>query len=78
MDSINTILGSKDFNEPDDITKLKAYIEDRYRSPATIRVHKKGLIISVSSSALANTLHLHLPEIKRELDITQALVVRIG
>lgn len=77
MDSINTILGDKDFKEPEEIKKLKAHIETIYGSKPEIRVHPKGLVIVVSSSSLANTLRLNMPEIKRTLNINQNISIII-
>ncbi len=77
MDSINTILASKDFKEPDEVLKLKKYIDKSYRIKAEVRIHPKGLIIVVPSSSLANSLRLRLPELKRELNIDQNIAIII-
>lgn len=77
MDSINTILGNKEFAEPENIEKLKSYIESEFNSKARIRLNSKGLTIIVNSSALANTIRLQLPQIKRQLNIKDNLYIRI-
>jgi len=78
MDSISSILGDREFNEPESIEKLKGYIESTYSSQPRIRLNTKGLTIIVDSSSLANTLRLELPKIKRQLDIKDNLNIRIG
>lgn len=77
MDSIKSLLSEKDFSEPEEIDNLKKYIKSKYDSYCEIRLNPKGLIIVAESSALANTIKLNLPEIKRELNIGQRVVVRI-
>jgi hypothetical protein len=77
MDSINTILGDKDFKEPEEFEKLKDYIESIYGSRPEIRLNPKGLVIVVASSGLANSLRLNLPELKRQLNIDQNINIRI-
>ncbi len=78
MDSLNSILGNKEFNEPEIIEKLKQYIQLTYNSRSTIKVGPKGVTIIVSSSALANTLRLNMPDIKRRLAIKDRFNIRIG
>ncbi|MEI9913793.1 MAG: hypothetical protein WDN66_02200 [Candidatus Saccharibacteria bacterium] len=78
MDSINSILGNKEFKEPEAIQKLKDYIHLQYGSRVRIRLTQKGLTIIVDGSALANTLKLRLPDIKRQLDINDNIYIRIG
>lgn len=77
MDSIKSLLGDKDFSEPEEINNLKQYIKSQYDSYCEIRLNPKGLTIIVESSALANTLRLALPKIQRELSISQGVFVRI-
>jgi hypothetical protein len=77
MDSISSILGDKDFTEPEEVGRLKDYIKSTYNSKSEIRVQPKGLVIIVTSSALAGTLRLNMPEIKRRLNIDVAISIRI-
>jgi len=77
MDSLSNILGRKDLTPPQEISKLKAYIFENYGKEADIKLGPKGFTIIVSSSALASTLRLNLPEIKRQLSIKDQLMIRI-
>ncbi|HEY1644917.1 MAG TPA: hypothetical protein VGF75_00850 [Candidatus Saccharimonadales bacterium] len=77
MDSLSAILGNKDFSEPEEITKLKGYISAKYNSTSEIRQNPKGLTIVVGSSALASALRLNMPQMKRELNISLPLTIRI-
>ncbi len=78
MDSISSILGDKEFNEPIEIEKLKAYIFKAYGYTPTVRLNQKGLVIIANSSALASTIRLSLPAIKKELDINMPINIRIA
>lgn len=78
MDSISSILGNKEFNEPPEIEKLKAYVSKTYGYTPTVRVNQKGLVVIVNSSSLASTLRLSLPAIKRDLDINVPINIRIA
>jgi hypothetical protein len=77
MDSLNSILGDKNFDKPTEIDELKRFIRDNYQSESEILIRGHRIIISVSSSALANSLRLRMPEIKRELKIERDLSFRI-
>ena len=77
MDSINKILIDKSFDPPSEIDQLKRFIRDNYQAEAQISVSGQRIIISVDSSALAGSLRLRMPEIKRKLDIKQELSLRI-
>ena len=77
MDSINTILGDKIFSEPPEINSLKQFIKDNYQADAVVSISGKTIVISVASAALANSLRLRLPEIKRLLKTDKNLAFRI-
>jgi hypothetical protein len=78
MDSIFSILGDKDFDEPPEIGAVKKYIRDEYDTEVGVMIHGQSIIISVSSAALANTLRLRAPEMKRRLQIYKRLSFRIS
>jgi len=79
MDSLNDILTNKNFDEPADITSLKKYVYDNFQATINIVIREHDYIITVQSAALANTLRLRAPEIKRRCQITDTrLVFRIG
>jgi hypothetical protein len=71
-------LGNKEFKEPVEIEKLKTYVFKNYGYTPTVRLSQKGLVIIANSSALASTIRLSLPAIKRELDINMPINIRIA
>lgn len=77
MDSINQILGAKEFSEPEEFRKIKKFILDEYSAQSIVSISGKYLIISVPSSALASSLRLRLPEIKNSLKIDKPIRLRI-
>ena len=77
MDSIFTILGRKDFEEPKEIVDIKQYVSDEFGVSVGVQVRDKDIIILVPNAALANTLRLRGPEIKKRYKIEQRLTFRI-
>jgi hypothetical protein len=78
MDSLQDILGKKDFTPPDEIASVKEYIKRRYKSPSTVRVERDVLIVRVPSSALAATLHLEQNRMIEACHINRRLIIRAG
>jgi phosphoribosylpyrophosphate synthetase len=77
MDSLDSILKRKDFDEPPEMAAIKKYVQDEFKTDVGVQVRDKDIIISVSSSALANTLRLRAPDIKRRCQIDKRLIFRI-
>jgi hypothetical protein len=78
MDSLQDIMGNKNFTPPDEISVIKDYIKRRYDSPSRIKVEKTAIIISVPSSALAATIYLERQTLIEHCSIKLRLVVRSG
>jgi hypothetical protein len=77
MDSLQSILSDKDFDEPPEIASIKKYVQAEFGIRVGVAVRDQTIIISVSSSALANTLRLRSPELKRRCQIDKRLSYRI-
>jgi hypothetical protein len=79
MDSLNNILAHRNFDEPAEVTSIKKYIYDSYAVAVEITAREKELIITVPNAALAGTLRMQAPEIKRRCSVNdKRLVFRIG
>jgi len=78
MDSLQDIMGKKDFTPPGEIATVKEYIERRYKSPSRVRVERDALIVRVPSSALAATLQLEQRTMIEACNITRKLIIRNG
>ena len=78
MDSLQDILGKKNFTPPDEIAVVKEYIERRYKSPSRVRVERDAVIVRVPSSALAATLQLEQNTLISSCQLTKKLIIRNG
>ena len=78
MDSLKRLLGDRVPAEPREIKLIKKYVQTEFQSPVEVLVRERDIIISVPSAALANTLRLRSPEIKRLCETEKRLIFRIG
>jgi hypothetical protein len=78
MDSLQDILGKKDFTPPDEIASVKDFIMRRYKSPSRVRVERDVIIVRVPSSALAATLQLEQNILIQSCGLTKKLIIRNG
>ncbi len=78
MDSLNSILSGKDFDERPEMTSIKKYVHDEFKIVVGVQVRDRDIVISVPSAALANTLRLRGPDLKRRCQIDKRLTFRIG
>jgi len=77
MDSLVDILGKKDFGEPPEMASIKKYVRDKFRAAVGVQVRERDIVIIVPSPALANTLRLCGPDLKRQCGIEKRLTFRI-
>ncbi|HWB39121.1 MAG TPA: hypothetical protein VG604_02650 [Candidatus Saccharimonadales bacterium] len=78
MDSLNSILSRKDFDEPPEMQAIKKYVHDEFDADVTVMIRDKDIVLSVRSASLANALRLRSPDIKRRCQLTKRLTFRIG
>jgi len=78
MDSLSTLLGNKNFDEPPEMASIQKYVRDEFKVEVGVQVRDKDIVISVPNSALASTLRLRGPEIKRRCQLDKRLTFRIG
>ena len=78
MDSIASILGDKDFDQPTEIVSLKKYLKQEFGIEAILQIRDKDIVVNVNNAALANTLRLRSPEIKRHCQLSKKLTFRIS
>jgi hypothetical protein len=78
MDSLFSILGNKNFDEPPESASIKKFVNDEYQTEVSVQVRDKDVVITCTSAALVNTLRLRSPELKRRCQLTKRLVFRIG
>lgn len=78
MDSLGSILGDKDFDEPPEMSSIKKYVQDEFKVAVSVLVRDNDIVIGVPNAALANTLRLRGPDIKRRCQTDKRLTFRIG
>lgn len=78
MDSLQEILGKKNFKPPNDMEALREYVRRRYDSNSYVKIQRDAIILSVQSSALAATLHLERNNIIKSCNLSKKLVIRTG
>jgi phosphoribosylpyrophosphate synthetase len=78
MDSLHSILSDKNFDEPPEMSSIKKYVEEEFKVAVSVMVRDKDIVIGVPNAALANTLRLRGPDIKRRCQINKRLTFRIG
>lgn len=78
MDSLNNILSRKDFDEPSEIASIKKYVKAEFKTDVGVQIKDHLIIITVPSAALASTLRLRGPEMKRRCQLDKKLSFRIN
>lgn len=78
MDSLHSILSNKDFDEPPEMDSIKKFVQSEYGVLVGVQVRERDIVILVPNAALANTLRLRGPDLKRRCQLTKRLTFRIG
>jgi hypothetical protein len=78
VDSLQEILGQKNFIPPNDMQALREYVLRRYKANSYVKLQRDAIILSVSSSALAATLQLERDRIIEACNLSKKLVIRTG
>lgn len=72
------ILGRKNFDEPPEATSIKKYVQDEFKVEVGVQVRDREIVVLVPNAALASTLRLRGPDIKRRCQLTKRLAFRIA
>ena len=78
MESLQDILGSKNFSPPDEVTTVKDYISRRYKSACQVQLQRDTLILRLPNSALASTVRLEQNRLIEACNLKHKLVIRYG
>lgn len=78
MESLQDILGSRDFSPPDELTTVKDYIKRRYKSTCTVKIQRDSLILRLPNSSLASTVRLEQNRLIEACHLKHKLVIRYG
>ncbi len=77
MDSLDSILKRKDFDEPPEMAAIKQYVQEEFQASVGVQIRDRDIVIEVPGAALANTLRLRAPDMKRRCQLTKRLTFRI-
>jgi len=75
--SLADLLANKDFDEPEEMKAIKQYVQKNYQVDVEIQLRDKEIIVTTPSAALANTLRLKLPELRKAAATDKRIVLRI-
>jgi hypothetical protein len=75
--SLADLLANKDFDEPEEMRAIKQFVQKNYQTEVEVQSREKELIVTTSSAALANTLRLKMPELKKAAATDKRIVLRI-
>lgn len=78
MDSLQEIMGRKNFTPPDEIEAIKQYIKRRYNSGCKIKIERETIVLSLPGSALAATVQMERQSLIDSCVITKKLFIRYG
>lgn len=75
--SLGDLLANKDFDEPEEMKAIKRFVQANYKVDVEIQMRDKEIIVTTPSAALANTLRLKLPELRKAAATDKRIVLRI-
>ncbi len=78
MDSLNSILLDKNFDQPQEITAIKAYVQRHFQCDVGVKLAPQAIIITAQNAALAGSLRMHIHQLQSVAATDKKLVLRIG
>ncbi len=60
------------------MASIKKYVKDEFNIEVGVQIRDKDIIIKVPSAAVAGTLRMRSPEIKRRCQLDKRLTFQIG
>jgi hypothetical protein len=78
MDSLQEIMGRKNFQAPDEVKSIKEYILRRYKSRCSVRLERDSIVLLLPGSALAATVQLEREQLIEACNINKKLFIRNG
>lgn len=78
MDNIGDLLANKGLSEPPEIRLIKDFVQKKYDEVVSVKVEANKIVILVSSSALANSVQMDIPEIQELLKSDKRIVIYLN
>jgi hypothetical protein len=78
-DSIASLLGQRNFEQPPEIEAIKAYVADQFAGrTVSIKLHEDSVIVTASSAAFVGALKPHIPQLQKLAGDQKRIVLRVG
>lgn len=78
MDSLNSILGKRDFDVPPEVTAIKDYVRRHYNTEVNVQMRDNTIVVYAPSSSLIGTLRLQLPKLQKASGTDKRITLRIA
>lgn len=78
MQSLQDIMGNKDFDQPAEIEQIKTFVRKKFSSDIGVTVQAHSITITASSASLAGSIRSALHSLKKEIDTDKKIFIRIG
>lgn len=78
MDDLASILGRKNFDEPNEVGIIKRYVEEHFDVAVSVKVQEKVIIITARSAPLVSRLRMHTAQLQKACQTDKRLIFRIG
>lgn len=78
MQSLQDIMGRKDFDQPPEIEIIKTFVRKTFSADVGVILQTHSITITTSSAGLAGSLRPMLHKLKKELDTEKRIFIRIG
>jgi len=75
--SLADLLANKNFDEPPEMAAIKKFVKDAFDEECEVLVRERDIVLTVRSSALANTLRLKINELRAAAQTEKRIVFRI-
>lgn len=78
MQSLQDILGTKDFDQPPEVGIIKTFVRKKFSCDVGVIIQSYSITITTSSASLAGSLRPQIHKLKKELDTNKKIFIRIG
>lgn len=78
MQSLQDILGTKDFDQPPEIGIIKTFVRKKFSTDVGVTIQAYTITITAPSASLAGSLRPHIHVLKKELETDKKIFIRIG
>jgi hypothetical protein len=78
MDSLNSILGKRDFDVPPEVTAIKDYVRRHFDSDVHVQIRDDSIVVFAPSASLIGTLRLRLQKLQKASGSEKRISLRIG